>query len=112
MSRPSTRNSRAAFEAATASPVPAEPEGVMVPVTDLPHLAEAARRRGEADRWIRVDATPAQVVRTPGRRPGQWLGSGAPVQERKSEKSSALAAHRGGNALTRAARNSEREVER
>jgi hypothetical protein len=111
MSRASTRSSRAAFEAA--APAAPEPDGVMVPITDLPHLAEAARRRGEADRWIRVDATPQQLVRTPGRRPGQWLGSGAPVQERKSEKSSALAAHRGGNALARnAARNSEREVDR
>ncbi|WP_280232294.1 hypothetical protein [Nocardia cyriacigeorgica] len=50
------------------------------PITEIPHLAEAARRRGETDRVIRVDAAPQQTVRTPGARPGQWIGSRQPVK--------------------------------
>ncbi|MGW4071669.1 hypothetical protein [Nocardia grenadensis] len=48
----------------------------MVPVTELPHLAAAAVRRGETDRNVLVDLPAPQQVRTPGREPGQWLGSG------------------------------------
>ncbi|WP_327114166.1 hypothetical protein OHB12_33685 [Nocardia sp. NBC_01730] len=48
----------------------------LVPVTDLPHLAEGARCRGESGRQVRVDDPQPQQVRTAGRGPGQWLGSG------------------------------------
>ncbi|MFQ6229943.1 hypothetical protein [Nocardia sp. NPDC002869] len=48
----------------------------MVPVSELPHLAEAAARRGESDRKVLVDLPAPQQVRTPGRSVGQWLGSG------------------------------------
>lgn len=48
----------------------------MVPVTELPHLAAAAARRGERDRKVLVDLPAPQQVRTPGRAAGQWLGSG------------------------------------
>ncbi|WP_039823465.1 hypothetical protein [Nocardia testacea] len=48
----------------------------MVPVTELPHLAAAAVRRGETDRKVLVDLPAPQQVRTPGRAAGQWLGSG------------------------------------
>lgn len=48
----------------------------MVPVTELPHLAAAPIRRGEADRKVLVDSPAPQQVRTPGRTAGQWLGSG------------------------------------
>ncbi|NKY60942.1 hypothetical protein [Nocardia flavorosea] len=48
----------------------------MVPVTELPHLAAAAARRGEQDRKVLVDLPAPQQVQTPGRAPGQWLGSG------------------------------------
>lgn len=51
----------------------------MVPVTELPHLAAAAVRRGEEDRKVLVDLPAPQQVRTPGRKPGQWLGSSRPV---------------------------------
>jgi hypothetical protein len=53
-------------------PKPRDPNEV--PISQLPHLAGAAARRG--DRLIRVDPTTPQTVRTPGREPGQWLGSG------------------------------------
>ncbi|MEU4343109.1 hypothetical protein AB0H00_17835 [Nocardia sp. NPDC023852] len=48
----------------------------LIPVTELPHLAAAALRRGEPGRRVWVDDPEPQQVRTPGRRPGQWLGSG------------------------------------
>lgn len=48
----------------------------MVPVSELPHLAEAAARRSELDRKLLVDLPAPQQVRTPGRSVGQWLGSG------------------------------------
>lgn len=53
---------------------------VPTPITEIPHLAEAARRRGETDRVIAVDAAPPQQVRTPGGQVGRWLGSGQPVK--------------------------------
>lgn len=59
-----------------AAPKPPEAQGVPTRITDLPHLAEAARRLGQTDRVIRVDAPKPQEVRTPGRRVGQWLMSG------------------------------------
>ncbi|WP_416567350.1 hypothetical protein [Nocardia testacea] len=49
---------------------------VQTRITDLPHLAAAARRHGTTDRVLQVDAPEPQQVRTPNRRPGQWLGSG------------------------------------
>lgn len=54
------------------------PKNGVVPtrVTDLPHLADAARRSGRANRVVRVDAPAPQQVHTPNRRAGQWLGSG------------------------------------
>ncbi|WP_280396890.1 hypothetical protein [Nocardia carnea] len=48
----------------------------MAPVSELPHLAEAAARRGESDRKVLVDLPAPQQVRTPGRSVGTWLGSG------------------------------------
>ena len=54
-------------------------QGIPTPITEIPHLAEAARRRGETNRVIRVDAPQPQQVRTPGRRVGQWLSSGEPL---------------------------------
>ena len=62
--------------------VPEQPQQptVSVPITQLPHLAEAARRRGHTARVIRVDAPSSQQVKTPGRCPGRWLGSGAPLK--------------------------------
>lgn len=48
----------------------------MVPVTEVAHLAAAAVRRGETDRKVLVDLPAPQKVLTPGREPGQWLGSG------------------------------------
>lgn len=47
-----------------------------VPASQLPHLADAVVRRGQGDRLIRVDPPAPQTVRTSGRKPGQWLGSG------------------------------------
>ncbi len=61
------------------SPRPEVASGVPTPITELAHLAPAARRLGQTDRVIRVDAGEPQKVRTPGRRPGQWLMSGEPV---------------------------------
>ncbi|MBH0777273.1 hypothetical protein [Nocardia bovistercoris] len=48
-------------------------------ITDLAHLAEAARRLGQSDRVIQVDVSAPQVVRTPGGRVGHWLVSGEPL---------------------------------
>lgn len=62
--------------ARTEAPNPAEAQGIPTPITELPHLAEAARRLGQTGRVIRVDAPKPQIVRTPGRRVGQWLMSG------------------------------------
>lgn len=52
----------------------------LVPITELPHLSGPAIRRGETDRKVLVDLPDPQKVRTRGRRPGQWLGSGEPVR--------------------------------
>ncbi|WP_280410995.1 hypothetical protein [Nocardia asiatica] len=61
--------------------VPEEPQQptVLVPVTQLSHLAEGARKSGHTARVVRVPI-PVQEVKTPGRRPGQWLGSGQPLK--------------------------------
>lgn len=48
----------------------------LVPVTQLPHLARAAKEHGTQDRLIRVDLPEPQQVKTPGGRVGQWLMSG------------------------------------
>ncbi|MEV0107210.1 hypothetical protein AB0H42_12820 [Nocardia sp. NPDC050799] len=48
----------------------------MVPVSELPHLAEAAARRGGPDRKVLVDLPAPQQVRTSGGSVGMWLGSG------------------------------------
>lgn len=58
------------------APEAAQAPGIPTPITELPHLAEAARRLGQTGRAIRVDAPKPQTVRTPGRRAGQWLMSG------------------------------------
>lgn len=72
---------------------PEAASGVPTPITELAHLAAAARRLGQTDRVIRVDAGEPQRVRTPGRRPGQWLMSGVPVS---ATEWSPLAAHQPG----------------
>ncbi|MFE3227641.1 hypothetical protein [Nocardia sp. NPDC059228] len=48
----------------------------MTPITELPHLAEAAKRSGRTDRQIWVDRPEPQKLQTPNRVPGQWLLSG------------------------------------
>lgn len=52
-----------------------------VPVTQMPHLAEAARKlgRGHTARVLRVHIA-EQQVKTPNRRVGQWLMSGEPLK--------------------------------
>ncbi|MGY1969745.1 hypothetical protein ACW9HH_36480 [Nocardia gipuzkoensis] len=47
-----------------------------MPITELPHLAAAARRLGETARVVQVEVSTVSPVQTPGREPGQWLGSG------------------------------------
>ncbi|MGW4247981.1 hypothetical protein [Nocardia sp. NPDC004722] len=72
---------------------PADPEAwVLTPITQIPQLAEAARRLGHTDRAIRVDRPAPPVVHTPGRVAGQWLlsgemltGPGAPRQNAFAE---------------------------
>ncbi|MBL1079486.1 hypothetical protein JK358_34280 [Nocardia sp. 2] len=55
----------------------AKTEGaVLIPITEIPHLAAAARRLGHTDRLVRVDAPAPPQIKTPGREPGQWLGCG------------------------------------
>ncbi|MFI7524562.1 hypothetical protein [Nocardia salmonicida] len=56
-----------------------DPPPIPTPITDLPHLADAARRRGETHRVVNVDATPPPTIRTPGRTADQWLMSGEPI---------------------------------
>lgn len=50
-----------------------------VPISQLPHLADAAARRGHGNRMIQVDPPKEPSVRTPGRSVGQWLRSGQPL---------------------------------
>ncbi|MFE2961831.1 DUF2493 domain-containing protein [Nocardia tengchongensis] len=60
-------------------PAPADARtdwAVLTPITEVPHLAAAARRLGQADRQIWVDRTTPPKVQTPNRVPGQWLLSG------------------------------------
>ncbi|WP_306364373.1 hypothetical protein [Nocardia sp. CC227C] len=52
---------------------------VLTPITDIPHLAEAARRLGQTDREIWVDKPMPPRVHTRGRGPDQWLVSGRPL---------------------------------
>lgn len=52
---------------------------VFVPITQMPHLADAARKSGHTARVLRVQI-PEQRVETPNRRVGQWLGSGQPLK--------------------------------
>lgn len=62
--------------------VPEQPESgrtVLVPIAQFPHLAEGARRSGHTARVLRVHI-PDQHVKTPNRRPGQWLASGEPLK--------------------------------
>lgn len=55
---------------------------IPTPVQQIPHLTEAAARHPEtADRLVSVDAPTPPTVRTPGRVPGQWLGSGAFLEQ-------------------------------
>lgn len=76
------------------------PKAAAIPtaITDIPQLAAAARRLGQTDRVIQVDAPEPQRVRTPGRRVGQWLVSGQMLP------GSALADYRPGSALADPAR--------
>ncbi|MGW6728740.1 hypothetical protein ACWF9G_22810 [Nocardia sp. NPDC055029] len=55
------------------------PPPIPTPITDLDHLAAAARRRGETHRVVNVDAATPPTIRTPGRAPNQWLMTGEPV---------------------------------
>ncbi|MBF6150281.1 hypothetical protein [Nocardia nova] len=50
-----------------------------VPIIEMPHLAEAAKKSGHTARVLRVHI-PDQQVKTPGRRVGQWLMSGEPLK--------------------------------
>jgi hypothetical protein len=71
MSRPSGRRVPATAPELQEGPGRVE----FVPVTQLPHLAAAARKSGHTARVVRVHI-PEQQVKTPGRRVGQWLMSG------------------------------------
>ena len=51
-------------------------ESVLTPITEVQHLAEAAKRSGRTDRQIWVDRPEPQQLKTPNRVPGQWLLSG------------------------------------
>lgn len=56
---------------------PADPRrSVLIPITELPHLADAAKRSGQTDRLIRVELPEPVQINTPNRAPGQWLASG------------------------------------
>ncbi|SUH71946.1 Uncharacterised protein [Nocardia africana] len=52
------------------------PPPIPTPITAIPHFAEGARRRGDTDRTIAVDAPRPPTVKTPGRTVNQWLASG------------------------------------
>ncbi|MCU1646402.1 MAG: hypothetical protein JWN03_6677 [Nocardia sp.] len=105
---------------------PADPKrSVLVPITEIPHLAEAAKRLGQTDRMIRVELPEPAQVKTVGREVGQWLRCGeylpdpcnCPEDERfsRSPNRSPLAGYAGsGNALADAVtRTADREgVER
>jgi hypothetical protein len=54
---------------------------VLTPITQVPHLAEAARRLGQTDRRIWVDKRVPPHIKTPNREPGQWLLSGERLPE-------------------------------
>lgn len=57
---------------------------IPTPAQQIPHLAAAAPRRPEtADRLVSVDAPAPPTVRTPGRVPGQWLGSGGFLEQER-----------------------------
>ncbi|MEV6070051.1 hypothetical protein AB0L82_26195 [Nocardia sp. NPDC052001] len=102
--------------AADLAEVPAEDErsarAVLTRITDIPHMAEHARRLGQTDRWIWVDRPTPPLVRTPDREAGQWLKCGEhlpdscicrdePGRPRRAG-SSALADHKAGSALAEA----------
>ncbi|MEU5410482.1 hypothetical protein [Nocardia asteroides] len=74
--RPRYRGHTQRLTPAPTTPETSEAQGIPTPITELPHLAEAARRLGQTGRVIRVDAPKPQEVRTPGRSVGQWLMSG------------------------------------
>ncbi|MBF6132794.1 DUF2493 domain-containing protein [Nocardia otitidiscaviarum] len=64
-------------EATEVPPIEARGEWAeLTPVTEVAHLAEAARRLGQTDRRIWVDKPAPPTIRTPGRVPGQWLKCG------------------------------------
>ncbi|MBY8861118.1 hypothetical protein K7711_31900 [Nocardia sp. CA2R105] len=55
----------------------ARDQAIETPRSQLPHLAASTPSRPQMpERVIRVDAPTPPEVRTPGRVPGQWLGSG------------------------------------
>ncbi|MFC7429960.1 hypothetical protein [Nocardia tengchongensis] len=51
-------------------------EAVLTPITEIAHLADAAKRSGRTDRQVWVDRPERQKLQTPNRVPGQWLLSG------------------------------------
>jgi hypothetical protein len=56
-----------------------EQDSVLTPMSEIAHLADAAKRLGCQDRLIRVDRPAPPEIKTPGRHPNQWLLSGAPL---------------------------------
>lgn len=101
---------------------PADPKrSVLVPITEIPHLAEAAKRLGQTDRMIRVELPEPSQVKTPGHEVDQWMRCGEFLPDpcgcsegqgtSRRPGNSALARRPGnGNALTEAiTRSTERE---